>query len=284
MAMETMYPAKSGSPATFLTDGISSSADVIPVDDVTKLPDPPNLAILGGWEGAEVVLYTGKSGSTLTGCTRGFGDTDPQVWLENDLVARFLTAYDVNTLIHNIGELETALGAISLEAEAVSFDNTENDFTAVNVQTAIEEVMTAVEAVSFSAEEVSFTSTGLEGITATDVQNAISQLHGIVDSQSFSAVEISFNPAESDLESTDVQSAIQELESGLSDIVLDAENITFDPALSDLTSTTVQAAIEELEGNLPAGRDDHTAELRLEVRTDDPTSPNVGRIWLRSDL
>lgn len=52
---------------TTLSGGINASVTVIPVTDVTDFPDAGTIAI-----GAELITYTGKTGSTsLTGCVRG---------------------------------------------------------------------------------------------------------------------------------------------------------------------------------------------------------------------
>lgn len=223
MAQVTMYPAMSGSPLTYLTAGITSSQTSFDVVDASKLPDPPNMLTLGGWEDAEVVLYTGKTGNTISGCTRGFGGSTAQAWLENDPVARFFTAKDHNDLISNIEDLALELSTIVLDAGTITFDNTTNGFTAVNVQAAIEEV-----------------NSGL-GTLETTVGNL-----------SFTATEISFNPASTNLSSTDVQAAIAELDADVAGIVLSAINVTYDPAGTGLIATTVQAAITELDSDVSA--------------------------------
>ncbi|KEQ22886.1 hypothetical protein [Paenibacillus tyrfis] len=51
-------------------------------------------------------------------------------------------------------------------------------------------------------------------------------------------------------------------------------------AIRDLISKE----IERLQGDMAAVRADHTKPLIIEVRTSDPVNPEIGRIWLRSDL
>ena len=99
--MDTMYPAKINSPATTLSSGINDIVTTIPLTDASVVPAAPNLAVIGIGEDAETVLYTGKSGNDLTGCTRGFQGT-AKAWDSGTSVARFFTAYDCDTLRTNL--------------------------------------------------------------------------------------------------------------------------------------------------------------------------------------
>ena len=99
--MDTMYPAKVNSPATTLSSGINDIVTTIPLTDASVVPAAPNLALIGTGEDAETVLYTGKSGNDLTGCTRGFQGT-AKSWDSGTSVARFFTAYDYDTLRTNL--------------------------------------------------------------------------------------------------------------------------------------------------------------------------------------
>ncbi|NMF00228.1 exo-alpha-sialidase [Aneurinibacillus aneurinilyticus] len=104
--MQTMYPALVNSPLTDLVADIDDTQDSIEVKDGSKLPDAPNLAVLGGGEGAETILYTQKSGNVLSGITRGFQGVS-QAWVNGTQVGRFFTEYDYAALTNNVEELST---------------------------------------------------------------------------------------------------------------------------------------------------------------------------------
>ncbi|MED0766007.1 hypothetical protein P4S83_01830 [Aneurinibacillus thermoaerophilus] len=102
--MQTMYPAIVNSPLTSLVAAIDDTQDTIEVADGSKLPDAPNLATIGGGENAETVLYTGKSGNTLTGVTRGFQGT-ARAWSAGTQIGRFFTEYDYAAMKTNIEDM-----------------------------------------------------------------------------------------------------------------------------------------------------------------------------------
>ena len=101
--MQTMYPAKVNSPITQLASDITATQISIPVQDVSVLPDVPNLATIGRDADAETILYTGidVANNTLTGVTRGFQGT-AKAWGVGEQIGRFYTAYDHDTFIANI--------------------------------------------------------------------------------------------------------------------------------------------------------------------------------------
>ena len=105
MAQSTMYPPKSGSPKTELSANITASDTTITVENGNYLPDAPNLAVIGSNDNAEVIIYTAKSGNTLSGITRGVGGSTASVWTAGTSVARNFTALDHQTLINNINDL-----------------------------------------------------------------------------------------------------------------------------------------------------------------------------------
>jgi hypothetical protein len=105
MAQQTMYPAIANSPGTELSAAITAAVTTIPVVNAAALPAAPNLATIGVDETAETVYYTGKSGNSLTGCTRGHGGTIARSWVTASKVARYFTAYDHNTFRANILDL-----------------------------------------------------------------------------------------------------------------------------------------------------------------------------------
>lgn len=118
--MQTMYPAMVNSPATTLASDISSTDTTIPLVDASVLPDAPNLAVIGypADINRETILYTGKSGNNLTGCTRGFQGT-ARSWDAGMPVARYFTAYDHDTFISNINEVNNLLSSHSSATSGV---------------------------------------------------------------------------------------------------------------------------------------------------------------------
>lgn len=106
MALETMYEGLAFSPQTTLTSAIGASEQVIPVADVSAFPDAPNYATIGGNDGdGETILYTAKTGSALSGCTRGVEGVAKR-WDSGEIISRNWTAADHNALIQNVTELE----------------------------------------------------------------------------------------------------------------------------------------------------------------------------------
>ena len=106
MALETMYEGLPFSPQTTLTNAISEVETVIPVADVSVFPDAPNYATIAGNDGdGETVLYTAKTGSALSGCTRGVEGTAKR-WDSGEIISRNWTAKDHNVLIQNLIALD----------------------------------------------------------------------------------------------------------------------------------------------------------------------------------
>ena len=109
MALESMYGGLAFSPQTTLADSISASASVIPVADVSVFPDAPNYATIAGNDGdGETILYTAKTGSALSGCTRGVEGTAKR-WDSGEIISRNWTAKDHNVLIANLKALDQLL-------------------------------------------------------------------------------------------------------------------------------------------------------------------------------
>lgn len=102
MALETMYEGLPFSPQTTLTNAISEAETVIPVADVSVFPDAPNYATIAGNDGdGETILYTAKTASALSGCTRGIEGTAKR-WDSGEIISRNWTAKDHNVLIQNL--------------------------------------------------------------------------------------------------------------------------------------------------------------------------------------
>lgn len=109
MALETMYEGLPFSPQTTLTNAISEVETVIPVADVSVFPAAPNYATIAGNDGdGETILYTAKTGSALSGCTRGVEGTAKR-WDAGEIISRNWTAKDHNVLIANLKALEQLL-------------------------------------------------------------------------------------------------------------------------------------------------------------------------------
>lgn len=103
--MKEMYaPGMPNSPQTKLASAISASVDYLPLLDASVLPPAPNLCMLGGGEDTETVLYTGKSGNTLTGVSRAFQGT-AKSWASDTLVSRNFAEYDYSALVENMQEV-----------------------------------------------------------------------------------------------------------------------------------------------------------------------------------
>src|SRR5690606_21381272 len=108
--MLTMYPGMVNSPITELAAAIDDVQTTITVVDGTKLPDAPNLAIIGRGEDAETILYTEKTGNVLSGVVRGFQGV-AKAWGQGARIARFFTEYDQRAMMQNIQENADNLAA-----------------------------------------------------------------------------------------------------------------------------------------------------------------------------
>ena len=106
MALQTMYPAKNNSPATALTEGITAESTSMTLYDASVLPAAPNICVIGNDDTAEIVIYTGISGNTVTGLGRGVNGTIAKAWPADAIVARNITAYDHEAFRANILDLE----------------------------------------------------------------------------------------------------------------------------------------------------------------------------------
>ena len=102
--LEEMYPAKINSIPTTITGAISAADTVIFVLDDSRIPDPPNLLVLGDNSmQAETVNLTAKDGNRLT-VIRGFQNA-ARAWSEGTTIARNFTAYDHDAFADNIRTL-----------------------------------------------------------------------------------------------------------------------------------------------------------------------------------
>lgn len=102
-----LYPPMLRSPITYLSDGIDASVTTIPVDDVSKLPMAPNIATIGDGADSETIKYTGKTGSSLTGVTRGF-EGEARTWNSGVPIANVPCAQHVTALQKAVQGLQNA--------------------------------------------------------------------------------------------------------------------------------------------------------------------------------
>ncbi|WP_028560959.1 hypothetical protein, partial [Paenibacillus pinihumi] len=114
MNLKPMYAAVPLSPSTELTAAINDTVTTIPLLTVNNkiIPDAPNIVTIGTDSNAETIYYTGKSGNSLTGVTRGFDGTTAKSWPATSKISRFAAAHDLNTLKENV----EALGAHATES------------------------------------------------------------------------------------------------------------------------------------------------------------------------
>lgn len=99
-----MYKGIAFSPKTTITEDINAGSTVIKVADASVFPEAPNLATIGTDEDAETILYSAKSGDSLSGCTRGVEGT-AKSWSSGALIARNFTAVEYGYIVDNIKQL-----------------------------------------------------------------------------------------------------------------------------------------------------------------------------------
>lgn len=99
-----MYKGIPFSPKTTIIEDINAGSTVIKVADTSVFPEAPNLATIGTDEDAETILYSAKSGDSLSGCTRGVEGT-AKSWSSGAIIARNFTAVEYGYIIDNIIQL-----------------------------------------------------------------------------------------------------------------------------------------------------------------------------------
>lgn len=102
--METMYSGIAFSPQTTLSDTIGAGDTVIPVADISAFPAAPNYATIGTDAAGETILYSAKTSTALSGCTRGVEGT-AKSWPSGSVIGRNFTAKDLSTLQANTKEV-----------------------------------------------------------------------------------------------------------------------------------------------------------------------------------
>lgn len=152
---QQMYSAVNNSPKTALTVAITATSTLIAVDDAAKLPDGPNLAVIGYEADAEIIRYTTKDGDNLGGVTRGVNGTTAKAWPVGTVIARNFTAYDHEAFRRNIEELD--------EQKVDKDYLAENYYTKETIDETIDEIKTDTEDI---AHRMNKTENDLEALAA----------------------------------------------------------------------------------------------------------------------
>lgn len=106
--MKNMYHAMPNSPVTTLTSNITGTQTTIPVKQTAKLPPAPNICTIGFDEGAETIIYGGKTATELTDVTRGVEGVQRE-WTKGTEVTRLYTAYEHDNMVDNIFDLDSMI-------------------------------------------------------------------------------------------------------------------------------------------------------------------------------
>jgi len=156
---QTMYPAIPNSPITELVSNITDTQTTIQVVDISSFPDAPNIATIGiDTDNPETILYEGKSGSSLTGATRGFQGI-AQNWDAGIKIARLFTEYDYDALRGNLDEHL---------AESVAHGTTGDIVGTTDAQTLTNKTLTDVKSVLINHKSaVTVTNSGAYQVVAS---------------------------------------------------------------------------------------------------------------------
>ena len=113
--LQPMFEKHKESEITGLAGALTLVSTTIPVKDATALSPAPNTATIFDRVGqaVETIHYTGISGNTLTGVTRGWGNTAAKVWTpwndENDRpminLVNAVTSGEHDNIVKNINAL-----------------------------------------------------------------------------------------------------------------------------------------------------------------------------------
>lgn len=128
LSLNEMYPGLINSVETIITSAILAADTTLYVQDDTRIPEPPNLLVLGGnLASAETVKLTAKDGNTLT-VERAYQGTAKN-WPTNTSIARNFTEADYAALIANITALNAGKADSEELIEAVSTEATRAEAT-----------------------------------------------------------------------------------------------------------------------------------------------------------
>lgn len=99
MVDKVMYAPQAGSPATILSSDLNVGDSVISVQDVSVLPEAPNMVTLTGENVFESIVYEAKdeTNNELTQITRAVQGTE-ESWSSGSEIKRTMTAQDIRSL------------------------------------------------------------------------------------------------------------------------------------------------------------------------------------------
>lgn len=106
-----MYKGVANSPETTITNNINETDTIVYVLDETKVPELPNLMVLGTGVSAETVKVLSIDGNAIT-VERGFQGI-PKTWNAGTIIARNFTEYDYNALVENVKKVDTRVGPLA---------------------------------------------------------------------------------------------------------------------------------------------------------------------------
>lgn len=106
-----MYGMIDGSPVTQLGESIGHEQTSFKVEDITKLPNAPNIVTIYDGEYFETIYYENTDSNYLTEVERGIAGQQ-QDWESNSFICRLLTNKDIETIHDNIKELKTEIEEI----------------------------------------------------------------------------------------------------------------------------------------------------------------------------
>lgn len=167
-----MYKAVANSIRTELAADIDATQTTIPVLNASVLQDR-KLVVIGSGEIAETIRYESIENNNLIGCERGFqGASKP--WGLGTKIARNFTAYDHDTNVENINQLNEQVQEMKRDIEDITplFIGAE---TPLGAQAKADAAQTAAER---SAQSLANTlQTNLDNYTKTKIYSA--PVHGL---------------------------------------------------------------------------------------------------------
>jgi len=127
---DRMFKPQAGSPSSELASGIDDEVTVIEVDDVSILPDAPNILTMVDGDSFETIIYQEVDEETneLRQVTRAVEGT-AQSWEAGQEIARLITAQDIDILQNRLSALIDYLGVSTedyTEIKLVSYDDVPN--------------------------------------------------------------------------------------------------------------------------------------------------------------
>ena len=174
-------------------------------------------------------------------------DTEPT--LNND-IPYTVTSDGIKRALNEKADLS------ALQAQNISYDNTQSGLTATDAQEAIDEVLGEIPTIpsTYAASDITYDNTS-SGLSANNAQDAIDELKSDIPTipSSYAASAITYDNSQSGLSATDAQAAIDEVLGEIPTIpsTYAASDITYDNTSSGLSANNAQDAIDELKSNIP---------------------------------